>query len=226
VAAPDEPAPRDRDYPWMSLETWKQRHQAILDLSAERKKQAEVVIVGDSIVEGWDNVVWEEFYAPQHALRMGIGGDRTQQVLWRIDHGELDGLKPRVLVLLIGTNNIGADGATPETIAKGIGKIVDKVKRKLPETKVLLVGVLPREERADAPIRREVRAINALIADLDDGARVRFVDIGAKFLEPGGSVSREVLRDFLHPTAKGYRIFAEAIAPTLAVMSNKSSGHP
>jgi beta-glucosidase len=205
----------------MSLEAWRQRHQALVAIAPEQRRRAEIVIVGDSIVEGWDAGVWQEFYAPYHALKLGIGGDRTQQVLWRMEHGELDGLAPRALVLLIGTNNIGDEGASPDTIARGVAKVVEVAQRRLPTTQVLVVGVLPRGERPGDPMRAEVTAINTRLAKLGDGARVRYVDIGARFLEPNGSIRRDVMGDFLHPTARGYRIFAEAIAPTLEALAGK-----
>jgi lysophospholipase L1-like esterase len=179
------------------------------------------VIVGDSITEGWDAGVWREFFGRYHALKLGIGGDKTQQVLWRMDHGELDGLAPRVFVLLIGTNNIGDPGATPETIARGIRKVVEEARRRLPKTVVLVLGVLPRGELASDANRAEIAAINAHLAQLEDGATVRYLDIGARFLAPDGSIRREVMRDFLHPTVEGYRIFGAAVAPTLEALVGK-----
>jgi lysophospholipase L1-like esterase len=220
-AAPDEPAPRDRDYPWMSLASWQERRRALHDIPAEKRRQAELVIVGDSIVEGFDQAVFEQFFGRYHALKLGIGGDKTQQVLWRIEQGELDGLSPRVLVLLIGTNNIGADGATTDDVARGVARVVERMRQRLPQTKILLLGILPREQQASAAVRREVAAINQKIAALADGQSVRYEDVGARFLAPDGSISQEVMGDFLHPTAGGYRIFAEALAPVVDEMVRK-----
>jgi lysophospholipase L1-like esterase len=210
---PDEPSPRDVDQPWMSRASWWKRHWALLDISADRRRQAELVFIGDSITEGFDERVWRELYAPHHALKLGIGGDKTQNVLFRIEDGEIDGTSPRVVVLMIGTNNLGAWPA--DAIARGVGKIVQSLVTRLPRTQVLVVGILPRDERADSPKRTEVAETNALLSRLADGVHVRYVDVGAALLEPDGSIAPSVMGDFLHPTSRGYRQLAEALQPTL-----------
>jgi len=224
--APDEPAPRDRDYPWMSLQTWHQKHEALVHIDPELRRRSELVFLGDSIIEGWDDALWKERYGPHHAVRLGLGGDKTQNVLWRMAHGELEGLHPKVVVLLIGTNNFGLGEATPAGVAAGITKIVRTLQERLAQTRILLLGILPRDEHADTPARRQIAATNARVAGLDDGARVRYLDIGARFLRPDGTIPADVMADFLHPTPKGYRIFSDAIQRTLDEMLGEMPKSP
>lgn len=166
--------------------------------------------------------VWNRCYGPLHAADFGIGYDRTQNVLWRIEHGELAGLKPRVVVLLIGTNNAGNEdngqprNTTPE-IVEGVSAIVTELRARLPESKILLFGIFPRGEKND-PVRGQVKAVNDQLAKLDDGKRVKFMDIGSKFLEPDGTLPREIMPDLLHPNEKGYQIWSDAMAGTLESM--------
>jgi lysophospholipase L1-like esterase len=178
-----------------------------------------VVFFGDSITDGWRGEgkgVWKEHFEPLKAVNFGIGGDRTQHVLWRIQNGELDGYKPKAAVIMIGTNNLGSNSA--EQIAEGIKAIVEEIEKKQPETKVLLLGIFPRGEKADDPARGKIKEINKIIAKLDDGKKVRYLDIGDKFLEKDGNMSRTVMNDYLHLTADGYKIWAEAIEKPLGEM--------
>jgi lysophospholipase L1-like esterase len=214
-APTDEPLARDRDYPWMSRTEWFEKHAALVAIDAEKRRAAQLVFLGDSITAGWDDAVCTEFFARFHPLRLGVGGDRTQNVLWRVDHGELDGLDPALLVLLIGTNNVGADGVPPAAAAKGVAKVVERVRQKLPCTRVLVLGILPFDEQPASPSRQAVAETNALLSSLDDDRQVRVLDIGPRLLEPDGRISREVMADFLHPTPRGYRIIAGAITPLL-----------
>ena len=202
---------------------WLARHESFL---AEAKKgNFNLVFIGDSITDGWRNKgsnVWAKYYAPRGALNLGIGGDRTEHVLWRIENGELDNLKPKVVVLMIGTNNTGKekDGTprnTPAEVIEGITAIVKAVQAKLPESKILLLAIFPRGEK-DSPQREQIREINQGIAKLADGKKVIFLDIGQKFLAPDGTLPREIMPDLLHPNEKGYQIWAEAIETTLAEM--------
>jgi beta-glucosidase len=215
---PDRPAARSRDYPWMSLATWWQRHEAIVRIDPPTRQRAELVLIGDSIVQGWDQAVWNEHYAPLHALNLGIGGDKTQQVIWRLEHGEVDGMEPKVVLLLVGTNNLGPDGAPPSAVARGVARILDILRAKLPRARILLLAILPRDRDPNAPVRRQIADANAELARLADGQRVRFVDVGPKLLEPGRTISADVMADYLHPTAGGYRILSQAVQPFLAEM--------
>jgi lysophospholipase L1-like esterase len=215
--------PQPRDFPT----NWLARHEAYV---AEAKKGGiDLLFLGDSITDGWrwgngGSRIWPQRFAPRHAANFGIGYDRIQNVLWRIENGELDHLSPRVVVLLIGTNNSGNEdngqprNTTPEIIV-GISNLVRQIQFRLPASKVLLLGLFPRGEKTD-PIREQVKAVNAGIARLDDGQHVRFLDLGDKFLAPDGTLSRELFPDLLHPNARGYQIWADALEPALAPWLN------
>jgi lysophospholipase L1-like esterase len=195
------------------------RSQALHEKLRARAQQGgvDLLFLGDSITEFWNgNEVWRERYAPLKAGNFGIAGDKTQNVLWRLNDGEMDGLKPKAVVLLIGTNNIGGDGANAEETARGVSAVLNAVRARFPDSKVLLLGIFPRDARADAPVRTVVRDANARLAVLADGKTVRFLDIGPRLLEPDGSLSKDVMPDFLHPSLKGYGIWADAMAPALA----------
>lgn len=190
---------------------WTKRHKA----SVERAKKGDVdlLFLGDSITQGWnDNETWKEYYEPRKAANFGFSGDRTQHVLWRIENGEIDGIKPRGIVLMIGTNNAGADSA--EDIAAGITRIVSTLREKLPDSNILLLGVFPRGEEPN-PVREKLDAVNAQIAKLDDGGKVHYLDIGPSFLEDDGTISKDVMPDFLHLSAEGYKRWAKAIEPAV-----------
>ncbi|HOX58443.1 MAG TPA: GDSL-type esterase/lipase family protein [Candidatus Paceibacterota bacterium] len=200
-----------------------QGHQRFLELN-ERVKQsqgrAEVIFVGDSITQGWEGngkAVWKKYYTPRHALNLGIGSDHTQHVLWRLDNGNLDGLHPKAAVLLIGVNNIPHTNNTPRDVLEGVTAVVHKLREKLPEAKILLLGIFPfREDFCEQ--RGKALQVNQALRKLDDGCRVRFLDIGHLFIQPDGRISRDIMRDFLHLSPTGYRLWAEAIEPTLADM--------
>jgi beta-glucosidase len=204
----------------MGANQFMERHEKFL----ARKTQGpiDVVFLGDSITQGWEGPgkdVWDKFYGDRNAANFGIGGDRTQHVLWRIDNGELDGISPKVLVLLIGTNNIGYSA---EDILKGDTKIIDEIHEKLPNTKLLLLAIFP---RGDDPSKPEVKAmrdklatVNKGLAALDDGNKTRYLDIGDKFLDADGKIPVDIMKDALHPTAQGYEIWAEAMNPLLTEM--------
>ena len=190
-------------------------HESFVAIAKQGK--AKLLFLGDSITAGWggQKTIWEKAFGKYMPANFGIGGDRTQHVLWRIENGELDGFKPKVVVLMIGTNNSGNDPA--EDIAKGVTKIVETIHKKSPATKVLLLAVFPRGEKAAPnPGRDKLKQVNEIIAKLDDGKKVFFLDIGGKFLESDGSLTKEIMPDFLHLTAKGYEIWADAITPKLA----------
>lgn len=187
-------------------------------VATAKKGEAKLLFLGDSITAGWGGngkEVWAKSFGKFQPANFGIGGDRTQHVLWRIEDGELEGIKPKAAVIMIGTNNSGSDSA--EGIAKGVTKIVGTVRAKSPNTKILLLAIFPRGEKASPnPGREKIAQVNAIIAKLDDGKHVFFLDIGAKFMEPDGSLTKEIMPDFLHLSPKGYQIWADAISPKLA----------
>ncbi len=175
----------------------------------------DLLFLGDSITAGWrgQKAIWDAAFGKYKPANFGIGGDRTQHVLWRITNGELDGIKPKAAVLMIGTNNSGQDSV--EGIAKGITAIVKTIREKSPHTKVLLLAIFPRGPMPGAQ-REKLKAVNDIVAKLDDGKSVFYLDIGAKFLEADGTLTKEIMPDFLHLSAKGYQIWADAISGKLA----------
>jgi lysophospholipase L1-like esterase len=186
-----------------------------------------LLFLGDSIMDNWRTrgaAIWEKYYGQDQAANFGIGGDTTQNVIWRIEHGELDGIHPRVVVLMIGTNNSASN--TPEEIFAADRKIVGMIRDKIPETKVLLLAIFPRGPRRNTNgtpdnyvLRMSViQPTNQLLATLDDGQHVRFLDIGSRFLGPDGAIPDAIMSDHLHPTAAGYQIWVNAMAPLLAEM--------
>jgi lysophospholipase L1-like esterase len=210
---PTDPTARTDHGPWMRL------HQRFCQQA--RAGGVDLLFLGDSITQLWDeNETWTRYYGPRRAANFGLSGDRTEHLLWRVAHGELDGIEPKVIVLLIGTNNIGQD--PPEAIAKGVGEIVAEVRRRQPGSKVLLLGLLPRgrfphrdgPETAMATDPR-VTEVNQRLMKLDDGRAVRYLDIGRHFLDTDGKVRRALMPDFLHLSPLGYRTWAEAMEPTL-----------
>jgi len=194
------------------------RHEGFV--AQAKKGECDFLLMGDSITDGWNGKkpIYEKAFGAYKPLNFGIGGDRTQHVLWRMENGEFDGIKPKVMMLMIGTNNTGGD--TAEAIAKGITAIVELTRKKSPTTKVLLLAVFPRGASAtNNPARVKIKAINEIIAKLDDGGKtVKFLDIGDKFLEKDGTLTKEIMPDFLHLSNKGYEIWAEAVGPTLKEM--------
>jgi len=194
-------------------------HERFVQIAQEGKSQ--LVFLGDSITAGWGGKkdIWEKAFGKYQPANFGIGGDRTQHVLWRLQNGELDGIKPKACVVMIGTNNSGSDPA--EGIAKGVTAIVETIRAKQPQAKILLLAVFPRGEKPSTPEkanagRDKLKQVNEIIAKLDDGKNVHFLDIGAKFLQPDGSISKDIMPDFLHLSAAGYQIWADAISPKLA----------
>jgi lysophospholipase L1-like esterase len=187
-----------------------------------------VLFLGDSITEGWAKApaVWQEHFGKYQPANFGIGGDQTQHVIWRIEDGELDGIKPKVVVLMIGTNNTGSH--TGAEIAAADEKIVGLIRTKLPETKILLLAIFPRGPRAknkegvftDDGVKRmaEINEANTRIARLDDGKTVRFLNINPVFLGADGKIPDAIMPDQLHPNAEGYRLWADAIQPLLDEM--------
>lgn len=202
------PAPRDGG--------WMKRHESF----NARVKQGNVdlLMIGDSITQGWEGAgrkVWQERYAKRNAVNLGIGGDRTQHVLWRLDHGNLDGIKPKLAVLMIGTNNSNGKDHTAEEIGDGIGAIVKKLRDRLPETKVLILAVFPRGEKPN-PQREKNAQASQIASQLADDKMVFYLDIGPKFLQDDGALAREIMPDFLHLTEKGYQIWADSIEAKVA----------
>jgi beta-glucosidase len=207
-----EDKPNDAVVPVPREGGWIKRHESF----NERVKQGNVdlIFIGDSITQGWEGAgknVWSEFYGNRNAVNLGIGGDRTQHVLWRLDNGNIEGIKPKLAVLMIGTNNSGTN--TSEQIAAGITAIVEKLRTKLPETKVLILGVFPRGPNKDDAKRKVNEGANEIVKKLADDKNVFYLDIGPAFLADDGTLSKEIMPDLLHLNEKSYRLWAESIEP-------------
>lgn len=197
------------------------QHEA--NVALVRKGGVDLLFVGDSLTKCWSREghdVWEACFAPLHAANIGISGDCTQHVLWRLQNGELENIRPKVVVLLIGTNNISA-GDSPADIAQAVGAIVQEIRQHVPGARILLLGVLPRRELANHPDREIVGSVNRLLSRLQDGNHVTYLDIGDKLLQADGTFPKEVTKDFTHLTPKGYEIFAGAIQPTVEALLGK-----
>lgn len=212
---PAVPAPRAIDYEWMSIARWKEMHAE--DVAIAAKGGVDVLFVGDSITEGWewnDGEHWKKHFAPLGAANFGIGGDTTQNVLWRLEHGAVGALRPKVVALLIGTNNLGREAATAADAARGIEAVVAKLRAAFPAAKIVVHGVFPCDASPTAEIRGRVAAVNERLRTLDgrDG-QVVFRDLGAAFLETDGSISPAVMPDGLHLSPEGYRRWAAELVP-------------
>ncbi len=198
------------------------RHESFNEIS--KKGDAKLVFLGDSITQGWSGAgkeVWAKTWEPMNAANFGIGGDRTEHVLWRLENGNYDGLKPKLTVLMIGTNNTGHRMDPAGETAAGVKAIVEKLRVKQPQMKVLVLGVFPRGEKADDPKRVRTTEINAELAKLADDKNVFFSDITKTFVQPDGSLSKEIMPDFLHLSPKGYELWADAIEPQVKELMKK-----
>ncbi len=203
-----KPAPRDAG--------WIKRHEGFNELA--KKGDIDLVFIGDSITDGWrggGKEPWSKFYGNRKAFNIGIGGDRTQHVLWRLENGNIEGLKPKLAVIMIGTNNSNGKDHTAEEIADGIKAIVAKLRDKLPETKILLLAIFPRGEKPN-PQREKNAKASELASKVADGKMVHYLDIGPKFLQEDGTLSKEIMPDLLHLNNKSYTLWAEAIEPKVA----------
>ena len=199
---------------------WQTRQKELNQRAAEAGEKAQVIFIGDSITQGWEGdgkEVWGKYYAHRNAVNLGIGGDRTQHVLWRLDNGNLDGLKPKAAVLMIGTNNSGGEDNTPGQIAQGVAVIVKKLREKLPGTKILLLAIFPRGENFSAQ-RGKLAMINQVLQKNADERNVFWIDFGHKFLNPDGVMPRALMPDYLHLSKQGYEIWAESIEDKLSTI--------
>jgi lysophospholipase L1-like esterase len=191
------------------------------NLAVAKQGDAELLFMGDSITDFWRNTegnfagkaVMDKHFGQWKIANYGIAGDTTQGVLYRLEDGEGTGINPRAIMLMIGTNNTARNSAAE--IAEGVGAVVLSLQRHYPRAQILLLGIFPRGRTAADPLRGMLAEINKSIARLDDGKQVHYLDIGAGFLSPDGSISPDVMSDALHPTAKGYEIWAQAVEQPL-----------
>jgi beta-glucosidase len=214
-----------------SVKGWMDRHKQVLDRVAQGN--VDMILVGDSITRRWEDAgkaVWDQYYAPRNAVNLGFGGDRTQHVLWRLNNGEIDGIGPKLAILMIGTNNSNRDDNTAEEIADGIKAIVAALRTRLPKTKVLVLGIFPRgnaEQRKAkvAATYNEQWAKNdkasELVSKIADNKHVFYLNINKSFLDAKGNLGTDVMPDMLHLNEKGYQIWAEAMESTVKKLMSK-----
>jgi N-acetylglucosamine-6-sulfatase len=196
---------------------WNKRHQEKVKQASSGKH--DLIFIGDSITHGWENAgkaTWDTHFAKRKALNLGFSGDRTEHVLWRLNNGELRRQQDaKVVVIMIGTNNTGQKKQDASETADGVERILSVLRARCPKARVLLLGIFPRDPQPTGKGRKLNDAINERLAKFHDGERVHYLDIGSKFLDDKGRLTKEIMPDFLHPKEKGYGIWADAIEPTL-----------
>ena len=194
------------------------RHQSFLEIA--KKGDIDLLFVGDSITDWfyWPRgrggaatglEVWNANFASMKPANFAIAGDTTQGVLWRMQNGELEGFKAKLIVLMLGTNNINRN--PNDEIVDGDRLIIEEFKKRQPQAKVLLLGIFPRNADPANPLRATIKEINGKLAKLADNKQVFYMDIGSKFLTADGTLTTEIMPDGLHPSAKGYQIWADAM---------------
>ena len=195
---------------------WTLRNQAV----NERVKQGNVdlLMIGDSITHGWESggkKIWDKYYGHRNAVNMGFGGDRTQHVLWRLEHGHLEGISPKLAVLMIGTNNSNGNDNTAEEIGEGIIAICKVIREKCPKTKILILAIFPRGPEPSEQREKNAKA-SLLVSKIADNKMIYYMDINDKFLTKDGFLTNKIMPDYLHPNEEGYKIWAKAIEPKVA----------
>ena len=193
------------------------RQSQVLQRAKDNPGPCDVAFIGDSITQGWEGAgknVWAKYYGSRKCLNFGVGGDRTQHVLWRFENGQLDGIKPKAAVLMIGTNNSNKDDNSEADILEGVQAIVKQIRTRLPETKLIVLGIFPRGKTFSTQ-RGKILQVNQALEKLADNKMIFYIDFGSQMIESDGSISTEMMRDALHPGEKGYEIWAAAIEPKL-----------
>ncbi len=194
--------------------------------NASKQEAYPIVFMGDSITHGWEGAgkgVYNKYFGDKKILNVATGGDRTENTLWVIDQLDWKTMSPRVVMLMIGTNNTGhrkLDEESPQDTFDGIKAILERIQKKSPGTKVLMLAIFPRDKVSDQTRVRNSQ-VNAMLPTLCDGKNVVWWDINAKLLSPkdGATLSKDIMNDFLHPGPAGYEIWAEAVKDKLESMS-------
>lgn len=212
----DHPAARSVDEPWMSLAEWRRRH--CRGIHAPHRSTAQLVFVGDSITEAWcESAAFKRYFAQYQPLNLGVGGDQTQHLLWRIQDGALDGISPQAVVVMVGVNNLG-NGHGSEQTALGVRAVTSAVREKLPSAPILLAAILPAGETSKDALRQLINETNTRLAATPLPGETTLVRLGASLLEADGTIAVSTMDDFLHPTASGYDKLTEAFAPHLQAL--------
>jgi beta-glucosidase len=198
----------------MNKPGWMERHESINTKAHQGK--IDLIYIGDSIVQRFDGAgkgIWDRYYAPRNALNLGISGDRTQHVIWRLDHGNIDGISPKLAIIMIGQNNGGHN--TSIEIAEGVTEIVKRVRTKLPDAKILLLAIFQRREKP-TPERAVLAEANEIISKLANSSSIAYMDINSVFVRPDGTIPSSLMPDFEHPNELGFKLWAEAIEAKVA----------
>ena len=217
-----KPVPRDPN--------WVKRHEKFVEIA--KRGGVDVLFLGDSITDAWGgeghgqnspgSKLFADKFVPLKAANFGIGGDRTQHVLWRLQNGELKGITPKLVMLMIGTNNSNGKDNTAEEIADGVKAIVAEIQKQSPKTKVLLLAVFPRATGNDANMKKiqseKINKVNEEIAKLNDGKKVKFLNINKIFTSPDGSLPKDIMPDQLHLSPNGYALWANAVEGEIKAM--------
>ena len=202
---PDLPVPRSVSYSWMSIADWYHRHAD--DVALAEQGKADIIFLGDSITEGWQGeqrqAIFKKYFSRYASANFGIGGDQTQNLLWRLQNSIKGNLNPKVVVLLIGVNNFLHSKHQPSQVSRGVASVLAQVKTNYPRAKILLHGILPYDELPEYPSRQLVAATNKQLKMLADNQSVYFYDFGDVFLDDNGKIPKALMSDFLHPTAEG-----------------------
>ena len=200
--------PKSRGNQW-----WISRRNAVNARVAQGN--VDLIMIGDSITHGWEDQkdLWTKYYAPRNAVNMGFSGDRTEHVLWRLDNGNIDNIDPKLAVIMIGTNNLNRN--TAEEIGDGIIAICSRLRKKLPETKILILAIFPRNS-TPGPQRQKNATASQIASQIADGKMIHYLDINDEFLTDDGTLSTDIMPDLLHPNRKGYEIWAGAMEPKIA----------
>lgn len=193
------------------------RTDEVMQRAKDAPGDYDVEFIGDSITERWEAAganVWKEAYGARKCINLGVGGDRTEHVLWRFENGQLDGIKAKVAVLMIGTNNSKKNDNTEADILEGVTAIVNQIRTRQPDTQIILLGIFPRGQTFSVQ-RGKILQVNQALAKLDDGKNIFYIDFGSQLIEKDGSISKSMMKDYLHPGEAGYKVWAAAIKPKL-----------
>ena len=223
---PESVVPATQTAEW-AVEWWGPRHaEKVREI---KRGDIDLLMIGDSITHGWETRgknVWEKYYKHRKAANLGFSGDRTEHVIWRLQNGEVEGISPRLAVLMIGTNNTGHRKDAAKDTAQGIEAIVKELRTRLPETRILLLAIFPRSATADDELRKLNGEINKIISGFADGKHVFYLDVNGGFLDEERGVSKEIMPDLLHPNEHGYELWAKAMEPTISRLMSLPSLSP
>ena len=203
-------------------EEWRMRHAERIADARSHADTMKTLFIGDSITGGWRDIgkeIWDREFVSLNAVNIGIAGSQTSHILWQIEHGAIDGIHPKVAILMIGVNNlVFSPSQSSSDIARGIKAIISQLRKRLPETKILLLGTF-RKDRSEGSLDRvKIKEINQKISRLSNSRMIRFEDIGDRFLDHSGGLTPEISPDGVHLTPKGYQVWADSILPILKEM--------